>query len=365
MKLRFCIIFLLSVMPLSYMHSETTLKLSFCSYKAGSSPKYPAFSGPLSRSFLTSLRDFFESNFFIETGTLGGETTNIAASLFETVHTIELSEYFYDKAQKLFSAQQHVFVHLGDSGTIIRDLIAHSPEKPIFWLDAHYCGPSSAQGDSATPILQELAAIKEGNLQNAIILIDDARCFGTSWQDHHFTAAHSFPTFAQLREALCAINPHFVPLLIGDIILAYDINTFHAHVSPVVLACTISRMAEERNYAYQDILDAEKVIAQAQDGEKHFIENLHAITQESQYGEFHYALWYALLLEHHQDFNQAYEVLESLITAHPALPWRIYWYHARVAYALGNQEAVRVSLNKIIACEPDFVLAQEMLDSLS
>lgn len=365
MKLRYLVICFSLALSTPCLHSESTLNLAFCSYKAGGSPKYPAFSGPLSQPFLKALRDFFGSTLFVETGTLGGETTSIAASLFETVHTIELSNHFYDKAQKLFSPQPHVFVHLGDSGTVIRELVDHAPAQAIFWLDAHYCGPNSAHGDSATPILQELAAIKEGGLSDAIILIDDARCFGTSWQGHHFGGAHSFPTFSQLREALSAINPGFVPLLIGDIIIAYDTTKFHAHISPVALACTISRMAEEQDYLYQDIFAAEQIIAQAQGGEKHFIECLHAITHESQYAEFHHALWQALLLEHAHAYQQAFDILDALINKHQTLPWRIYWYHARIAYEIGNNSAAITSLKKILAQEATFEPAQDMLASLS
>jgi len=47
----------------------------------------------------------------------------------------------------------------------------------LFWLDGHYSGGLTAQGDSDTPISAELTAILTSPCKTHVILIDDARCF--------------------------------------------------------------------------------------------------------------------------------------------------------------------------------------------
>ena len=58
--------------------------------------------------------------------------------------------------------------------------------KPaLFWLDGHYSGGFTAQGDSDTPISAELQAILTSSSKKRVILIDDA-CFfnGTNGYPH-------------------------------------------------------------------------------------------------------------------------------------------------------------------------------------
>jgi hypothetical protein len=47
----------------------------------------------------------------------------------------------------------------------------------LFWLDGHYSGGDTAQGDLNCPVWGELEAIFGGMTQPFVVLIDDARCF--------------------------------------------------------------------------------------------------------------------------------------------------------------------------------------------
>jgi hypothetical protein len=53
----------------------------------------------------------------------------------------------------------------------------HQPA--LFWLDGHYSAGNTAKGDKETPIYEELQYILNARDRGHVIVIDDARCFGT------------------------------------------------------------------------------------------------------------------------------------------------------------------------------------------
>jgi hypothetical protein len=56
----------------------------------------------------------------------------------------------------------------------------HKLSQPaLFWLDAHYSEGVTARGDKDTPIYEELHLILNAGDIGHVIIIDDARCFGT------------------------------------------------------------------------------------------------------------------------------------------------------------------------------------------
>jgi len=115
---------------------------------------------------------------FIETGTLFGGTTKWAAGYFKKVHTIELSEYFYNKTKNELISRGNVIPHLGDSRSILPQILKTENTNMLFWLDGHYsgCVEGYATGgvESPCPLLDELDYILSRN-NDDIILIDDAR----------------------------------------------------------------------------------------------------------------------------------------------------------------------------------------------
>ena len=75
---------------------------------------------------------------FIETGTYHGKTTFGALRDFKTIHTIELSEEWYQKAVRQFKKFKHVHCHKGDSAQILSKILPDIKEPVLFYLDAHY-----------------------------------------------------------------------------------------------------------------------------------------------------------------------------------------------------------------------------------
>jgi len=261
----------------------------------------------LTANFLKELATIFNAKIFIETGTLAGGTTNNAAPFFEEIHTIELSKDFYEKAAERFKNTKNVFVYEGDSSKILFNILPKIESKILFWLDGHYSGGPTAKGETNTPVLQELRAIKECGINNAVILIDDIRCFQLVPNIPENKAATGYPTIDQIREALLEINKDYNMMIYGDIAIAF-LNNEVITFSPVIQACTVSRMLEPTTENLEKIFEAENIIAQAQGEEKQVIQRLHSIFQGTENAHNvgkHYRLWYALTLYQDKLYAQA------------------------------------------------------------
>ena len=123
---------------------------------------------------------------FVETGTYYGGTTFMAASLFEEVHTVEISEKFYQNAiiESKKRKIDNIFFHHGDSGEIIYQLCQNIKQPSVFFLDGHYCGKGrdGEQSPNGNPLLKEVDAINKRGLSD-IIIIDDTWLFGKKFPE--------------------------------------------------------------------------------------------------------------------------------------------------------------------------------------
>ncbi len=113
----------------------------------------------------------------VESGTFRGDTVAAMREEFRTVHSIELAPKFHELARRRFAGVGNVVLHQGDSGKVLAGLVGKLDAPTLFWLDGHYSGGDTAQGESNCPVRQELAAIFGGMRQPFVVLIDDARCF--------------------------------------------------------------------------------------------------------------------------------------------------------------------------------------------
>ena len=103
--------------------------------------------------------------------------------LFRRIFTIELDGRLYDRAVARFRGDPRIVILRGGSGRVSPEVIERLDGRTIFWLDGHYSGGVTAGGESDTPVVQELAAILADPNSRHVILIDDARCFGSG--DYH------------------------------------------------------------------------------------------------------------------------------------------------------------------------------------
>jgi FkbM family methyltransferase len=153
--------------------------------------------------------DRFGYNLVVETGTYHGNTSAALAASGVTVHTIELSEMYYRKACERFTGTPNVVCHHGDSGRLLPAVLDEIDQPAVLWLDGHYSMLDTAKGDLETPIVAELETVFARRDKRHVILIDDARCFG-SFPD--------YPALAEVEEMVKRNLPGYSFSVLHDII---------------------------------------------------------------------------------------------------------------------------------------------------
>ena len=124
--------------------------------------------GPL----LSRLRRKYRLDFFVETGTNQGNTTELAAIYFDVVFTCEIDGNLLAKAQKRLEEYPNIQFYQMSSPDFIRRVKPQVSQPALWWLDAHWCG-GKIKPEKECPLLEELEAIG-GTLGHSVILIDDA-----------------------------------------------------------------------------------------------------------------------------------------------------------------------------------------------
>lgn len=141
------------------------------------SPNYvvgEASDGIWKRELLVYLGKEFNLKTLIETGTCDGGTLLGVLHAFDDIHTIELSEHYYNLSKKTFESNPHVKLHLGNSGIVLREILENTENVPtLFWLDAHPSGGLTASfEEGGDPLPEEIKTIMELR-PNSLIVIDD------------------------------------------------------------------------------------------------------------------------------------------------------------------------------------------------
>jgi hypothetical protein len=98
---------------------------------------------------------------------------------------------------------------------VLKRVLPSVREPALFWLDGHYSGAGTARGKADTPVLRELAHILADPTLDHVVIIDDARCFGT---DPAYPGLPSLVEFVRSRKDRMSIavandSIRIVPLL--------------------------------------------------------------------------------------------------------------------------------------------------------
>jgi len=171
-------------------------------------------------------------------------------------------------------------------------------EKTVLFLDAHYCGPGTA--NSGNVLLRELSAIKETGIMDLIIIIDDIRgllpCAGPN----------PGPDLAQVKNAVLAINNSYCFKVLGEQAIAY-LPEESFITSSAVDACTISRLyGYDTTITEDQVLKAEKLIGQSSGLDRDAIFEL-SVFREGGYYQF----WKGLILLEEKDCEEAKQLFKD------------------------------------------------------
>ena len=140
----------------------------------------------------------------VESGTYTGDTIAALLPHMDKIISIELSPEHHKNAVERFHTSK---VHLvfGDSGALMPNLLKTFEGPALFWLDAHLSGVDSVGSHADNPLRRELQAIFENPAPESVVLIDDARFFGTSG-------------WCSLDEIKLIVGPTWQVTLIDDVV---------------------------------------------------------------------------------------------------------------------------------------------------
>jgi len=156
----------------------------------------------------------FNINTMIETGTFMGEMIDAVLNIFPKIISIELDPALAQRAKNKFSSNTHVKILQGDSGVLLRSVIAEIAEPCLFWLDAHYSGGVTSKSDLETPVAKELGMLLDHPCADHVILIDDAR---------EFTRQNNYPSLDEVRRLIVSKRPDWVMQVEDDIIRIHKV----------------------------------------------------------------------------------------------------------------------------------------------
>jgi hypothetical protein len=164
-------------------------------------------------SFVTRFAARFDISDFVETGTFKGVGCTFAAEIFPSVTTIEINEQYYESTRNSCNSKNIRFV-LGDSATVLPEIVSNLTQSAMFWLDGHSGGGNFGPNDYC-PLLAELDAIASSPFPH-FILIDDARAFVAPPPPPF--QPEKWPSIAEVIEAARRSFPYYC-VIIADAII--------------------------------------------------------------------------------------------------------------------------------------------------
>lgn len=116
---------------------------------------------------------------FVEAGTYRGETTAFFVPHVDQVISVELHDGLFAAAQQRFSHETKVTLVHGDSLVEIPKVVANCPTPPLVFLNGHFSGAGTAEGEEMEPAESTLRRLADVTPAGITIVIDDLRLFGS------------------------------------------------------------------------------------------------------------------------------------------------------------------------------------------
>src|SRR6267378_1270054 len=198
----------------------------------------------IDESLLSTMREVLHLRAFVETGTFEGESVQRALPFFEEIHSVELSEMYFEKAVQRFEREKNVHLHHGDSVRFLKQVQQALKEKAVlYWLDAHWCSADETAGStSQCPVLEELDAISRLGAES-VILIDDARLFLCPPPPPH--TVEDWPSFDALVRKLFLMSSAHELMVVNDVLICFP-RSIREHVE---------KYAREHSIDWLSVLD--------------------------------------------------------------------------------------------------------------
>ncbi|RWO01693.1 rRNA adenine N-6-methyltransferase family protein [Mesorhizobium sp.] len=126
---------------------------------------------------ITTCRNMTGATTVVEIGSYKGVTTKRLSYLFEKVISVEIDEALYRQASKRCARRKNVELLFGDGAKLLPE-IASRVNTALIFLDGHFSGGITGQGDEPEPVLKELDLIQANLDQFCAVVVDDFRLFG-------------------------------------------------------------------------------------------------------------------------------------------------------------------------------------------
>ncbi|MER9419187.1 hypothetical protein NKI95_25040 [Mesorhizobium sp. M0306] len=126
---------------------------------------------------MKTCRDMTGAMTAVEIGSYKGVTTKRMSHLFDKVISVEIDEALYHQASKRCAGRKNVELLLGDGAKLLPE-IASRVNKALIFLDGHFSGGETGQGDEPEPVLKELDLIAPFIANFVAVVVDDFRLFG-------------------------------------------------------------------------------------------------------------------------------------------------------------------------------------------
>lgn len=116
---------------------------------------------------------------FVESGTYLGDTVAFLVPHVDRIETIEIEPMLYSRAVQRFRDEPKVTVHQGDAMVHLPRILGGITEPALIFLDGHFSGGVTGQGELKEPAVKILDDLAELSLpQGTTVLVDDVRLFG-------------------------------------------------------------------------------------------------------------------------------------------------------------------------------------------
>jgi len=169
------------------------------------------------KELVIKLKDRYNLQTFIETGTYQGATAIWASYHFKEVITIERSKEVYEATVSKYGTVSNINFVLGNSRAILKAQIPQLTRPALFWLDAHWSGGETYGENDECPLIEEINTISESEYEH-FIFIDDARLFCSPPPRPH--RIEQWPSIDKVIYALNSDTHKYYIVIIEDAIVA-------------------------------------------------------------------------------------------------------------------------------------------------